>query len=324
MRYARKSASEFRGCGLATEHHAREIAAPRTGTGPLLARPEVIVILCVVVLAATGWLYLGLMVAAAARSGGAGALGLGMGIFDTLVLPSGFSGAFIDAFCRPMLASPMSGGFYGTIDLVLIFFMWCAMALAMMLPTASPMLLTYAEIADTASRKGERVAPPVVLAAGYISIWIGFAVAAMLLQWGLVRAAVLDPALNPASRLFSGAVFLLAGAYQFSALKHACVTVCQSPLPFFFANWTEKPAAVFRLGLRQGLYCLGCCWAMMLVMFALGVMNVVWMAAIGVVMTTEKLATTMRVSRIVGALFIAIGLVFLVSSIWAHWPARTG
>jgi predicted metal-binding membrane protein len=200
--------------------------------------------------------------------------------------------------------------------------MWCAMALAMMLPTAGPMIMTYAEIADTARRKGERVASPYWLAAGYLSVWIGFALVASLLQWALVRLALLDPALKPVSGLFSGAVFLLAGAYQLSALKHACVTLCQRPFPFFFANWTTEPAKVFRLGTRQGLYCLGCCWAMMLVMFAVGVMNVVWMAALGAIMTTEKIATTTRVSRALGLGFIALGLIFIVSSALAHWPVH--
>jgi predicted metal-binding membrane protein len=306
------------------DHQARRIVAAPTGASRRHARPRAAAILCVIVLAATGWLYLALMVAGAARGGVAGALGPGMGIFDWLIAPSGFSGRLIDALCRPMFASAMPAGLRGAVDLALILLMWCAMALAMMLPTAGPMFLTYADIAETASRKGEPVVPPVVLAAGYSAIWVGFAIAATLMQWGLIRAAMLDPALKPASGLFSGAVFLLAGGYQFSALKHACVTLCQRPFPFFFANWTEKPAAVFRLGLRQGLYCLGCCWAMMLVMFAVGVMNVVWMAAIGVVMAIEKVTTTMRTSRIVGAALIGIGLVFVVSSVVMHWPMGSG
>jgi len=308
---------------MTADHRRPKITAAPTEAGLIQARPRVIAVACVVVLAGSGWLYLALMVAGAARNGAAGGLGVGMGIFDKLISATGLSGALIDTLCRPMFATAESGGVQ-VADLALVLLMWCAMALAMMLPTAGPMFFTYADIAETASRKGDRVVPPVVLAAGYVSIWIAFAVGAMLLQWGLTRAALLDPALKPASGLFSGAVFLLAGAYQFSALKRACVTMCQRPFPFFLANWSEKPAAVFRLGLRQGLYCLGCCWAMMLVMFAVGVMNVVWMAGIGVVMTIEKVATTTRASRIVGAALIAIGLVFLGSSVLAHWPPRSG
>jgi predicted metal-binding membrane protein len=202
--------------------------------------------------------------------------------------------------------------------------MWGAMILAMMLPTAGPMILTYAEIADTAARKGERVVSPVVLIAGYALVWFGFAAVPALLQVALTRAALLDPAMASTSALFSGAVFVAAGAYQFSALKHACVTRCQQPFPFFFANWSDRPRDVLRLGVRQGFYCLGCCWAMMLVMFAVGVMNVIWMAGLGLIMTAEKIATTARFSHTIGAIFAAIGIAFIATAVIAHWPVGGG
>ena len=105
------------------------------------------------------------------------------------------------------------------------------MTLAMMLPSAAPMILTYAEIADTAARKGERIVSPFVLAAGYMLVWLGFAAAATLAQFAFTRAALLDTGMQSASGLFSGAIFIGAGVYQFSALKHACLTQCQKPVP---------------------------------------------------------------------------------------------
>jgi predicted metal-binding membrane protein len=159
-----------------------------------------------------------------------------------------------------------------------------------------------------------------VLTAGYVTVWLGFAFGATALQAALARAALLDPAMAAASPLFSGAVFVAAGVYQFTALKHACLTRCQRPFPFFFANWSNAPRGVFRLGWRQGLYCLGCCWATMLAMFAVGVMNVIWMAALGLIMTAEKMTSTGRVSRVIGAVFIAIGAAFIMISTVAHWP----
>jgi predicted metal-binding membrane protein len=162
----------------------------------------------------------------------------------------------------------------------------------------------------------------VVLAGGYAAVWLGFAAAAALLQLALTRAAMLDPALGAVGTLFSGAIFIGAGLYQFSALKQSCVTQCQRPMPFFFANWTTATRGIFRLGLRQGVFCLGCCWAMMLVMFAVGVMNVVWMVALGLVMTVEKIATTTRFSRAVGVILVAIGIAFLAAAVMSHWPAR--
>lgn len=260
------------------------------------ARPRLLAIVCIAVLVAAGWIYLGLMLA-------------------------GMSGvAVLEALCRPSFGA----AFPGAAQAGLLLAMWCAMALAMMLPTAGPMILTYADIAETAAQKGERVASPLVLTAGYVVVWLAAAAALAALQILFARLSLLDPAMASASPLFSGAAFIGAGLYQFSALKHACVTQCQQPFPFFFANWTAEPRGVFRLGVRQGLYCLGCCWAMMLLMFAVGVMNVVWMAALGTVMTIEKLNTTTRFSRALGVVFILVGMVFVVSSVLAHWPARAG
>jgi predicted metal-binding membrane protein len=200
--------------------------------------------------------------------------------------------------------------------------MWCAMALAMMLPTAAPMVLTYADLAETAAEKGEPAASPIVLAAGYVSVWFAAAVGLAVLQALVARFGLLDNVMSVASPLFAGALFLLAGAYQFSALKHACVTQCQHPFRFFFANWTADPRGVFRLGLRQGLYCLGCCWAMMLLMFAIGVMSVFWMAMLGAIMATEKVATTTRFSKALGAVFCVIGLAIVVSAVIERWPVK--
>src|SRR4051812_727936 len=191
--------------------------------------------------------------------------------------------------------------------------MWIAMTLAMMLPTAGPMILTYAEIADTAARKREPVVSPLVLTAGYVGVWLGVAIVTATLQWFLTRAGLLDG--GSAGRLVGGTIFLGAGLYQFSALKQACLTLCQRPLPFFFANWTTERSGVLRLGLRQGVLCLGCCWAMMALMFALGVMNVVWMAALGVLMAIEKLSTTARFSEAIGFAFVAVGFAMIVSSV---------
>jgi predicted metal-binding membrane protein len=185
------------------------------------------------------------------------------------------------------------------------------------------MILTYAEIADTAARKGEHVVSPFVIAAGYTAVWLCFAAAATLAQFVLTRAALIDPSMASVSGLFSGAIFIAAGVYQFSALKHACLTQCQHPFPFFFANWATTPRGVFCLGLRQGLYCLGCCWAMMLVMFAVGVMNVIWMAALGMVMTIEKIGNGRRFSHAVGVVLIAGGAAFVLTAVAAHWPVRS-
>jgi predicted metal-binding membrane protein len=258
------------------------LSGAETRLASVLARPKRIAVACVVALTAAGWLALGLLA----------------------------SNADIwDAICRAAMPGEW-GGF------TLVLPMWAAMILAMMLPTAGPMILTYAEIADTAVHKGEPVVSPLVLAFGYVVVWLGFAVVATVLQIALTRAELLDSS-KPAPVL-AGVIFLIAGSYQFSMLKHACLSKCQRPFPFFFSNWTEHARGVFKLGLRQGAYCLGCCWAMMLVMFAVGAMNIVWMAVLGILMTIEKMTSTPRFSRVVGVAFVVIGLMLIASSVpWA-------
>ena len=259
-----------------------------------LARPRAIAFACIAVLVASGWIYLGLLLAGERA--------------DTLFA----------ALCRPTYGL----GDLSALSLALAFAMWCAMALAMMLPTAGPMIMTYADLAQTAVEKGEPAASPVWLTAGYVAVWLAAAFGLASLQAMLAGFGLLDNVMSVASPLFAGALFLLAGAYQFSGLKHACVTQCQRPFPFFLANWTADPRGVLRIGLTQGFYCLGCCWAMMLLMFAVGVMSVVWMALIGAIMATEKVMTTTRFSRAIGAPFCLIGLAVIVSAVIGHWPAK--
>jgi predicted metal-binding membrane protein len=274
----------------AAGHDLSHLSPAANRLGKAFARPKLLAVICVIALAALGWFALGLMVS-------------GIGVFDAL--------------CRPLTA-----GAWGIGNFVVVAGMWGAMTLAMMLPSAAPMVLTYAEIADTAARKGEPIVSPFMLAAGYTIVWFGFAVIATVAQFVFTRAAFIDSGAVSASGLFSGAIFIGAGVYQFSALKHACLTQCQRPFPFFFTQWTTTPRGVFRLGLKQGLYCLGCCWAMMLVMFAVGVMNVIWMAGLGMVMTIEKIGTGKKFTYAVGAALIALGVAFILSAFVAHWPQR--
>jgi len=265
------------------QYSLTHLSAAEARLSAVLARPKLIAMSCVVSLTALGWLALGLMMAGSASEA-----------FSWL------------AICQPIPASGLS-------DLALITPMWMAMTLAMMLPTAGPMILTYAEIADTAVRKREPVVSPLILTAGYVLVWLGFAPITASLQWSLAHAGLLDG--GSVSRLLGGAIFVVAGLYQFSTLKQACLTLCQRPFPFFFSNWTTERGGVLRLGLRQGLYCLGCCWAMMLLMFSVGVMNVIWMAALGVLMTVEKMTTNVWFSKIVGMAFVALGLAMIAMSV---------
>ncbi len=135
-----------------------------------------------------------------------------------------------------------------------LFAMWLAMAFAMMLPAAAPMLSIYLDIAEAAQAKQLTVVSPLVLAGGYMAVWIAFTVAAAGLQTSL-RSAGIDLAAPPVA----AALLIGAGAYQFSNLKHACLSKCRHPMPYFMSNWTVKLWGVFGMGLAQGALCLGCC-----------------------------------------------------------------
>jgi predicted metal-binding membrane protein len=293
MGYGQSSMSETLG------HDLSQLSPGTASLGRVFARPKVLAGLCVIILAALGWLYLALL-SAAATTGSFGGVG------------------FVQVLC-----GTLQDGFAGPYAAAVVFSMWCAMTLAMMLPSAAPMILTYTEIADTAARKRERIVSPFVLAAGYAVVWFGFSVFAALGQIGLTRAALLDRSMASASPLLSGAIFIFAGIYQFSALKHACLTQCRHPFSVFFTNWATTPAGVFKLGIKQGLFCAGCCWAMMLLMFAVGLMNVVWMAGIGIAMTLEKMLTGRRFTHAIGVVLIVIGAGIVLTTLAGGWSPRT-
>jgi predicted metal-binding membrane protein len=264
-----------------TDHHLDHLAPGPAALGYALARPRTIAVASIVGLTVLGWLWLGLMNA----QGSAALL----------------------TICRAQFGA----GVWTGSEFFLVLTMWCAMVLAMMLPSAGPMILTYVEIADTAANRGRHVVSPFVLTSGYVTVWIGFALAAAGIHFVFSRSATVDPI---TAKILSGAIFIGAGLYQFSSLKQACLRLCRQPFQFFFVNWSTTPRGVFRLGVRQGIYCLGCCWAMMALMFAAGVMNVLWMAGVGIAMTAEKIARGKYLSRILGGMFIAIGAGFVLSA----------
>ena len=275
-----------------TGYQFTHLTPAEAGIGQIFARPKAIAAGCVIIIAGLGWFYLALLLAAPASSW-----------FAT-----------VQALCRTL-----PEGAWSFSAAAVTASMWSAMTLAMMLPSASPMILTYAEIAETAARKSERIVSPLVIAAGYASVWLVFSLLATVIQIVLTRAALLNTGITSASGILAGAIFIGAGVYQFSALKHACLTHCQNPFPFFFTNWATTPGGVFRLGVEQGLYCLGCCWAMMMVMFAVGAMNVAWMAGLAAVMTIEKLLTGRRFAHGVGVALIVVGTGIAVSAFAAQW-----
>ncbi|MER8775957.1 DUF2182 domain-containing protein [Mesorhizobium sp. M0977] len=192
--------------------------------------------------------------------------------------------------------------------------MWLLMAIATMLPSAAPMIRTYCEIADTARIKREPVAHPLVLVAGYLSVWLAVSAMFAALTLAVDAFASSGQMLDPAVGIAGAAALSIAGFYQFSWLKEACLEKCRNPFSVLFANWSARPIRIFRLGMEQGLWCLGCCWALMLVMFAVGVMNVFWMALIGLFSLVEKQTAGNLPTRLAGAILLVWAATLLVVS----------
>ena len=203
---------------------------------------------------------------------------------------------------------------WGFADAGLLFLMWAVMMAGMMLPSASPVILLAL---STYRRRGDRQArlSAGAFAAGYMAAWTGFSAIAALAQAGLHAAALLSPAMSARSAALAGGIFVLAGVYQWAPLKSACLSHCRSPLGFLATEWREGTTGAFRMGLRHGLFCVGCCWALMTILFAAGVMNVLWVAAIAAFVLLEKLLPYgTQIGRVSGGLLVVWGAYLVIRS----------
>jgi predicted metal-binding membrane protein len=153
-----------------------------------------------------------------------------------------------------------------------------------------------------------------VLVAGYLTTWLAASAAFAGLTLAIYVFAAQGQVLDPVAGRAGAAALAIAGLYQFSGLKQACLDKCRNPFSILFANWSAKPLRVFRLGLRQGAWCLGCCWALMLVMFAVGAMNIFWMALIGLFTLIEKQTAGRLASRMAGAILLVWAAALLLVS----------
>jgi predicted metal-binding membrane protein len=171
---------------------------------------------------------------------------------------------------------------------VLMFFMWCVMMVAMMLPSAAPMILLYATVNRKQRDTGHPYVATSTFAIGYLAAWAGFSLVAVILQWGFQRNGILSPTLVATNAIFGGFLLLAAGVYQLTPIKHACLRRCRSPLAFLSTHWRQGARGALRTGLLHGAFCVGCCWFLMGLMFFGGVMNLYWIAGLAVLVLFEK------------------------------------
>lgn len=184
--------------------------------------------------------------------------------------------------------------------------MWWLMMVGMMLPSAAPMILLYAALARSRQAGGLVAGPVAAFAAAYLAVWGLFSIAAVALQWTLERAALLSPSMVVSSAALGAVLLAAAGLWQLVPAKAACLVRCRSPIAFLGRHWQPGVAGAWRIGARHGAFCLGCCWALMLLLFFGGVMNLYWIAGLTLLVLVEKAAPAGPViGRIAGLLLLA-------------------
>lgn len=246
---------------------------------------------------------------------------VGGGLFLICVLSWWYLAAGAGTGMQPGGASPMSmrdPAGWDASRWIVMSLMWWIMMIAMMVPSAAPMVLLYARVYRKGQESGRLTAPVVptaAFAAGYLVAWLAFSLLAVLLHFLLERGGLVHGmAMSSNSRILSGALLLVAGAYQLSPWKNRCLAHCRSPAAFLSSHWRRSAAGAVRMGIDHGLWCAGCCWSLMLLLFVGGVMNLGWIAGLAVIVLGEKLLPF-------GRWFAAgTGLALVASGIW--WLAR--
>ena len=211
------------------------------------------------------------------------------------------------------MAMPMMTAWSAT-DFLFMFIMWSVMMFAMMLPSVTPTVMIFERVRERREAAGRVFAPTLSFILGYLLIWIGFSFAATLLNWWLHIGGSLTSMMGSVAPTLGGLLLILAGLFQWTPLKDACLEHCRSPLGFLTTHWREGVGGAVQMGLRHGVYCLGCCWMLMVLLFVLGVMNLIWVAALTLIVLAEKtLPFGIILSRGLGLASIAWG-VWLISA----------
>jgi predicted metal-binding membrane protein len=275
-----------------------------TALEAVLRRDRAIVLAALVAIAAIAWAY----VLWLARD---------MSI-STLLVPVGQGRAMpgmdmkgIDMSAMPSMDMAPIFTAWGPIDFALMFTMWSVMMVGMMTPSVAPMVLLYAGVGRKARASGGVFASSAWFFLGYLLVWIGFSIAATGTQWILTSVALLSPMMTTTSTALSGVVLLVAGLYQWTSWKDVCLRQCQAPIAFLSKNggFRSDPYGAAGVGVKHGLYCLGCCWALMGLLFVGGIMNLFWIAGIAILVLSEKVMPLGRViPRIAGAIMGLAGI----------------
>jgi predicted metal-binding membrane protein len=214
---------------------------------------------------------------------------------------------------NPMLMAPVE---WSPSYALFVFLMWWIMMIAMMVPSAAPMVLLFAAIARKRRTQATPLAGTAAFVAGYLAVWASFSALAAAIHGGLDVAGLLTPMMTASSGVFGGLLLVAAGLYQLTPLKRACLGQCREPVRFLSARWRPGNVGALRMGVVHGAYCLGCCWFLMVLLFIGGVMNLYWIAGLGLYVLAEKLVRRGRwLERAAGAVLTLAGFAILLSAI---------
>ncbi len=209
---------------------------------------------------------------------------------------------------------PGSSGLWSAHDFWMLFVMWAIMMVAMMTPSAVPTMKMYYTVVRRQFEVRQRFLLWGLFLLGYLSAWTVYSVLITFVQWPMHHWGLLDPMMESRSGLLSGVLLLVAGLYQWSPWKDACLTQCRSPLQFLMARWRGGNFGTWRMGLENGIFCVGCCWALMMVLFALGIMNMLWVAVLTAFVLIEKIIP--HSSRLFQS---ATGTLLVGAGLWILW-----
>ena len=201
---------------------------------------------------------------------------------------------------------------WGLIDFVLMFVMWSVMMVAMMVPSAAPMVVLFAMVNRKRREREAPYTPTAIFLLGYLLVWTAFSAAATPTQWALHNAALLSPMMVSTSTVLGGLLLIAAGIFQWTPLKKACLVHCRSPIHFFVQEWKDGKWGALVMGVKHGIYCVGCCWILMALLFVAGVMNLLWVAAITIFVLVERVIPQGDlVGRLTGFVLVGAGVVVL-------------
>jgi predicted metal-binding membrane protein len=232
-------------------------------------------------------------------------------VLSGLILITALAWAYMWYLARDPMAMCMANMQpWGAADLLATFAMWAVMMVAMMVPSASPMILAFAGVNRMRRERSLPYVPTAAFLMGYLAVWTGFSALATVAEAALHSAALLSPMMVSTSAVFGGILLLAAGAFQWTPLKNACLRHCRSPLGFILTEWRGGAWGAVQMGVRHGAYCVGCCWLLMALLFVAGVMNLWWIAAIGAFVLIEK------VTRAGPLIARATGVLLMLWGVW--------